>query len=250
VLKEELVCPVCAGACVLFDVMDFNKPCHEALIPSLGISGIPVYYARCEACGFCYAPALHAWPIEEFKARIYNEVYPRLDPDYLVKRPSDNAASLRAMFPNKPVTLRHIDYGGGHGLMADLLRGSGWDSISYDPFVDRDLAIEALGSFDLVTAFEVFEHVPDVQVLMARLRALLAPNGLILFSTLISDGHIQPGKRLDWWYVSPRNGHISLFSGKSLSVLARAQGFNRHSFSSGFHAFYDELPAWARHLFP
>jgi hypothetical protein len=41
------------------------------------------------------------------------------------------------------------------------------------------------GGFDLISAFEVFEHV-----------------------------NIRSGRRLDWWYASLRNGHISLYSRK------------------------------------
>jgi hypothetical protein len=33
-----------------------------------------------------------------------------------------------------------------------------------------------------------------------------------MFSTLLSDGNIKLGQKLTWWYASPRNGHISLFS--------------------------------------
>jgi SAM-dependent methyltransferase len=246
--KEQLVCSVCGGACALLDVMDFNKPCLEEVGASLGVSGIPVYYALCGACGFCFAPELYQWSLEEFEARIYNADYARLDPDYKEVRPRNNAAYLRAMFPDRSVAIRHLDYGGGNGYMAELLRQAGWNSRSYDPLADRGVTVSALGRFDLITAYEVFEHVPDVQALMSSLGELLAPNGLVLFSTLLSDGHIQSGRRINWWYASPRNGHISLFSRNSLATLARAHGLHFHSFSTGFHALFTEVPAWAGHL--
>ena len=100
----------------------------------------------------------------------------------------------------------------------------------------------------MITAFEVFEHVPDVRKLMLDLRLLLSENGIILFSTLLSDENIFVNKRIDWWYASPRNGHISLFSRNSLLVLAKNSGLNFGGFSVGFHVFYTKVPPWADHI--
>jgi SAM-dependent methyltransferase len=173
-----------------------------------------------------------------------------VDPDYLDARPRANATNLLSTFGSLPPSVRHLDYGGGGGLLVKLLCDSGWNSSTYDPFVDKGLDPARLGPFDLITAYEVFEHVPDVLQLMSNLRALLSPNGLVLFSTLVSDGNLHPGQRINWWYASPRNGHISLFSKKSLALLARDGGFNCASFSEGFHVFFTGIPPWASHLFP
>jgi 2-polyprenyl-3-methyl-5-hydroxy-6-metoxy-1,4-benzoquinol methylase len=104
-----------------------------------------------------------------------------------------------------------------------------------------------LGKFDLITAFEVFEHVPDVDMLMSDLRALLAPGGIVLFSTLLSDGQILQNRRLDWWYASPRNGHISLFSRASLVLLAKRHGYTYGDMNYLFHFLWTTIPDWAKH---
>jgi SAM-dependent methyltransferase len=210
--------------------------------------GIPVYYSLCGKCGFCFAPQLAQWKLEEFEERIYNDEYVLVDPDYVETRPRANAASLISMFGDRARSIKHLDYGGGSGLLVKLLNGSGWQSVSYDPFVDKAVNVEQLGQFDLITAFEVFEHVPDVQNLMSNLRILLSPNGLVLFSTLLSDGNIHRNQRLSWWYASPRNGHISLFSRNSLAILARNNRFDFGSFSDGFHVFFSSVPPWANHI--
>jgi SAM-dependent methyltransferase len=206
-----------------------------------------VGYTLCSNCGFCFAPQICAWPAETFERWIYNDTYVQVDPDYLGVRPQSNADVLVQLFPRTPVA-RHLDYGGGNGMLADILRGRGWDSSSYDPFLQRGQANESLGRFDLITAFEVFEHVPDVNALMRDLEQLRTPTGIVLFSTLVSDEEIRPNKPIKWWYAAPRNGHISLYSRKSLGLLANRMSLNFRSFSNNFHTLFRTVPAWAEHL--
>ncbi len=133
--------------------------------------------------------------------------------------------------------------------MSKLLSERGWQSLSYDPF-DEEGGGEALGKFSLVTAFEVFEHVPDPRGLMSALEGFLEPDGMVMFSTLISDGHLAPGRPLQWWYASPRNGHISLYTRDSLFYLGHGEGLSFGSFSNNLHAYWRVAPAWARHVLP
>lgn len=247
--KQNLPCPICGGSCSLLDVVDFNKSCEEASGKFLELAGEPVYYMLCSECGFCFAPELSAWPLAKFEQKIYNDEYVLVDPDYIEARPRANATHLVSMFGNLTPSVKHLDYGGGNGLLAKLLRESHWSSTSYDPFTDRAISVEQLGKFDLITAFEVFEHVPDVQKLMSNLKSLLSPNGLVLFSTLLTDGNIQSNQRITWWYASPRNGHISLFSSASLALLAQEAELNFGSFSPGFHVLFPNIiPSWADHI--
>jgi SAM-dependent methyltransferase len=155
---------------------------------------------------------------------------------------------LAAMFASKVLDIRHLDYGGGNGVLSAELFAAGWNSTSYDPFVDGPLRGD-LGRFNLVTSFEVFEHVPDVNHLIATLSSLVEEDGVVLFSTLLSDGSIARNQRVQWWYASPRNGHISLFSRRSLALLGAKEGFELVTFSPNLHAFWRRLPAWAAEIF-
>ena len=71
---------------------------------------------------------------------------------------------------------------------------------------------------------------------------------LILFSTLISDGQIAFGRKLTWWYASPRNGHISLFSTKSLNRWMSSKGLRVASMNANLHVACRTRPPWAAHL--
>jgi SAM-dependent methyltransferase len=248
-LQDALRCQVCGGTARLFDVVDFNKSCEEARGKFLPLSGAAVYYARCDGCGFCYAPEFRCWTREDFRRHIYNDSYSEIDPDYTGARPTAHASLLCNVFGRHAARFRHLDYGGGLGLLSRLLRAAAWNSSSYDPFIDTSGSIEALGRFDLITAFEVFEHAADPNALMRDLKTLLAPGGLVMLSTGLSDGRIVPGQRLNWWYASPRNGHISLFSGASLTALAGKFGLSVCSSSDSLHFLLSSIPEWAAHVF-
>ena len=247
-MQPQLPCPICDGTCAILGNVDFNKSCDERRGNYLPPAGVEVTYFLCRQCGFCFAPEFAKWRPEDFADKIYNIDYAQVDPDYYEARPREHAAMLISMFGERARGVRHLDYGGGLGLLSEMLRDSGWQSSSYDPFGDGAGRAQISQDFDLITAFEVFEHVPDVRRLVADIASLLAPEGLVLFSTLISDGRLKMGSRIDWWYASPRNGHVSLFSKDSLATLGASEGFTYGSFTENVHAFWKKVPPWAAHM--
>ena len=232
-------CPICDHDTAILDCVDFN------IYPEK--TGIPIYYNICSHCDFCFAPEMYKWSPEEFGKYVYNEFYIKVDPDYVYKRPADDAATIINRFGSVKDQIRHLDYGGGQGVMSSILRENGFDSIAYDPFVNKDVNLSDLGKFDLITSFEVFEHVPDVHHLMTTLGGLRKDDGVIYFSTLMSNGNIKRGERLHWWYAVPRNGHISLFSEKSLAIISEKYGLKLGHFNESRHLMWgDIVPEWAK----
>lgn len=244
----EIACPVCNNQAIPLDVVDFNKSCEEARGKFLPISGIPIYYYYCSSCSFAFAPEFAEWTEKDFLEKIYNDQYVEIDPDYLEARPQNNLQTLKKAFSEQKKFIRHLDYGGGNGKLSSLLKEDGWNSETYDPFPSGGVSLSDLGKFNLITAFEVFEHVPDIHVLMDNLTQLMSDDCLVLFSTLISDGNIKANNRINWWYASPRNGHISLFSKQALTLLGSRYTLNFGSFSDGFHCYCRQVPSWANHI--
>lgn len=228
-------CKVCGAPSPLFDVCDFMKNCEERRDPALGrpLSGVPIYYHRCPDCGFIFTAAFDGLSDAEMGALIYNDDYVRYDPDFREVRPQQMAQMVRGMIGDPLLArLSILDYGGGSGRLRDLLRQAGGRHVeSYDPYF-QDGAPQA--RFDLVLCFEVLEHSRDPRRLVSDLRRMLNPAGAIVFSTLLQPPDIaEQGAR--WWYIGPRNGHVSVFTGKSLRDGFAREGLDVLHGSNGMH---------------
>jgi len=244
---QILPCKICSAPSPLYGVVDFNKNCEAIRGLALPKSGVLVGYNRCPDCGFLFTPAFDGWGHEEYGQAIYNDEYAIVDPDYKQIRPAGNAGMLTKMFWADKGSLSLLDYGGGNGVLADTLARNGFQSAAtYDPFNPAFAELPAR-RFNIVSCFETLEHVPDPLAQIAAIAKCVADKGLVIFSTLVQPADFDK-EGLDWWYVGPRNGHISLFSKEALAQAWRRQGFSFGSFSSNLHIACRELPAFARHL--
>lgn len=233
-------CPICSYNSILLDSVDFNKSTINCI--DYQPSGVLITYHYCERCGFTWAPEFNSWSDNDFLIKIYNDDYINVDSDYIKERPEANATFLLNSFKEMD-KIKHLDYGGGNGVLTNCLKQKGWNSTSYDPF-PKNTGMKKLGKFDFITAFEVFEHVPNVNQLMVNILTLMHINSFILFSTLVSD-NIEPKDKTTWWYTAPRNGHISLFTKKSLIILADRYGLKFESQNYNLHCFYKKtIPSW------
>ncbi len=240
-------CKICGAPAPLYGVVDFHRSCDIPDGKRLPLSSLPVYYRRCVACGFLFTDAFDDWSDTEFKTHIYNDGYLALDPDYVAKRPRSNADVIERLFGAHKAQIRVLDYGGGNDVLCSALRSAGYPvAVTYDPFT-AEYACRPEGTFDLVTCFETLEHMPDPLAGIAAMLASLAEPGLVLFSTLLQPPDFDR-TGVNWWYVGPRNGHVSLFSRNALALAWRRHGYQTASFNDNLHLAFRTLPEFARHL--
>ncbi len=228
-----IACKICGAATELQGCVDAGRSCERHRGRFLPLSGTPVYYHRCLQCGFVFTVAFDAWSSDDFRRNIYNEGYAEADPDYADGSRARANAVLTENAMGQLGATRVLDYGGGNGALAAVLRAKGLDAQSWDPIADRDRPAPAAGTFDLVTALEVFEHTATPLETAAHALSMLRPNGRLFFSTLLMDG--LPRQATDHWYIAPRNGHISLHTRASLHRLFDRLGWTVNCLNHNLH---------------
>jgi SAM-dependent methyltransferase len=227
--RQTVPCKICGSGAHFFDVVDFYKSCSQPEIYPFGASGIPVTYYRCSVCSFAFTPFFDDWTPQDFARFVYNDDYSKVDGDYSGIRPKRDAATIAQRLHDFS-HLNILDYGSGSGVFADHLRACGFKLVSsYDPFSSPK---RPRGQFDVITCFEVLEHTVSPRATLSDVASFLDPEGCVIFST-----GIQPSTmgeiRANWWYVAPRNGHVSIYSLNSLARLGAATGLSLHEGSGG-----------------
>lgn len=245
------VCKICAHETVDAGICDFNKSGNDhfegrRLFPEPS-QDVPHY--RCVNCGFVFTDFFDEWTAEDFKSRVYNDQYHLADPPFETDRPARLAAFLDELLNPLGRDISLLDYGGGRGQMVRNLKAYGFESaVSYDPFYEENPVDISNRQFDVVTCFEVVEHIPDQHDFFKTLLSHVAPQGVCLFSTLLVPEDRSTQEMADWWYICPRNGHLSFHTKDSLNLLIRQHGMSYTPLSNVMHLAANEDSVLAKHI--
>lgn len=158
----------------------------------------------------------------------------------------DEAARNLALLQKHARPGRLLDVGCSTGLFLTAAKQAGWQARGVEYSADssrvarevygQDVVTGALepgmfepGSFDVVTFWDVIEHVPDPVYTLGVAAELLAPGGLMVLKTPNVDGlypktSLALASRLGFWGHPEPPGHLFQFSEKTLSRLAAGAG--------------------------
>jgi hypothetical protein len=182
------------------------------------LGSLEISYYRCQACGFVQTEEPY------WLERAYEQPISNIDLGIISRNIAlgDTASAVISMlFDGRG---RFLDWGGGYGILVRLMRDRGFDFYWRDPFCDNLFAQgfewpEGTRT-ELVTAFEVLEHLPRPAEDVAHM-AEIADN-LLVSTLLLPEPAPAPG---DWWYYALEGGqHVSFYSRRSLTVLASQLG--------------------------
>jgi SAM-dependent methyltransferase len=224
-------CPVCGGEDLR---MAFEEPPYRVL--------------RCVQCGtgvvsprLAEPESLYAdgsyWRSETPRTLGYQD-YRGAEPLYL----KTFRRRLGFVLGDRPRHGRALDVGCAAGFCMQVLRELGFEAHGVE--VSETIASHAVerfgfdtvhvgtldsapyesGTFELITLWDVIEHVPDPCALLSRARELLAPDGLLVVETQNIDSAFARtlGHR---WHHYKHAEHIYHFVPSSLRQLLEAAGF-------------------------
>lgn len=208
------------------------------------VSTVLVPYFACTNCGFVFTNHMDNWTAEDFQRNIYNNDYAMIDPpipgrvNVLLQETPSYLMGLHIArhFEGSQNRIRILDYGAGGdpGPTGQALMDSGFMVDSYEPY--RANCRNPEGKYDLIICIEVLEHCHDLGRLREFFPEHLSMDGLIWIQTLLHP-HPTPERILDSWYIAPRNGHISIHTLWSLTLLFNSMGMNLAVMAQGTFAF-------------
>ncbi|RQO72444.1 hypothetical protein DBR43_14720 [Pedobacter sp. KBW06] len=194
-----------------------------------------VKYYRCLDTGFVQTEEPY-W-LEE----AYSSAITKLDIGMLSRNEVVRDKTLKILPRHFDANKRFLDYAGGYGIFTRLMRDKGYDYYHSDIYCQNifaeyfDLAnCPQQDNFELVTAFEVLEHLVNP---MEEIRTMLALSDNLLFTTELQPEEMQ-NNLSDWWYIVPETGqHIALYTEKSLHFIAKELGLHCYSDGVNTHLF-------------
>jgi SAM-dependent methyltransferase len=184
-------------------------------------------------------------------------------PDFITQRLDEIVAEFAGYRQNG----RLLDVGFGAGTLLEAARRAGWQSFGVDVAERavehaRGLGFEVFcgtlqeagypeNYFDVVTASELLEHLPNPQEVLLEIARVLHPGGLLWLTTPNGRGVSAQMLGLKWSAVSPPE-HLQLFSRiGSKKMLAAAglrevrvvtEGVNPYELLHGFRAGSQQTP--------
>ncbi|WP_421656586.1 class I SAM-dependent methyltransferase [Leptothermofonsia sp. ETS-13] len=187
-----------------------------------------VDYFQCSECGLVQTEEPY-W-LEE----AYLEAIAPSDVGLVFRNQLSSAIASNVIFNLFDHEKNLLDYGGGCGLFVRLMRDLGYDFYWHDKYCKNLFAkgFEADSishpSYELVTAFEVFEHLVNP---IDEIGSILKSSQNILFSTTLLPP--ESPKLEDWSYYALHEGqHIVIYTMQALRVIANR--FQLRLYSNGF----------------
>jgi SAM-dependent methyltransferase len=198
--------------------------------------------AECGSCGARYIP-------QGVELPRYDEAYfaaGRSDAGY--GGYLDDSALVQANFARRvewflPLTAgrRLLDVGAAYGFLLAAAHKAGFVALGVEPapqcaeFARRELGVEIRTgsieevslepeSFDVVTMFDVIEHLEDPAAVVRRVRSLLRPGGLLVVETGDVDASLARALGSNWYFYDPPQ-HVTFFGRRSLEALLVRSGF-------------------------
>lgn len=204
-----MICNICSGQ----SIEAFSK---------IVLGQFKVKYYRCDSCFFIQTEDPY-WLNEAYSSGAISALDVGIMSRNLLLL-NKTSKILRKIFSDFTF-FSALDYGGGEGIFVRLMRDNGFNFYRQDLHADNLYAryfdikdLPANHKFNLLTAFEVFEHLPDP---IEEITKMFNYSDIILMSTELQPS-IDISELKDWWYFVPETGqHISFYTENAFQEIAK-----------------------------
>jgi len=214
-MKSYDKCKICGNK----NVSVFNKKI---------LNKYQISYYQCSSCGFIQTEKPY-WLNEA-----YSDAITSTDIGLINRNINYSNALEQVIYKNFNYKKRFLDYGGGYGMFTRIMRDKGFDFYHLDKYCQNLFAKHFTcddikphkRKFELITAFEVMEHIYDP---ISLLDEIFSMTNTFIFSTVTIP---ETNNIKNWWYLGTEHGqHLSFYSLKSLETLAKK--YKKNYFNSG-----------------
>lgn len=219
--------------------------CRKPILRYLRKNGYWIY--RCPVCHLCETDLKKDY--EKFVKEFYSEGYYEGDPtrsaysDYEHDKPIivANMHKFLSFFDGAHSQRKLLDVGCAFGYFVELALSQGYNAYGFDPSSfaagkARTLVGESRiqegtiaevrypkQSFDIITMFDVFEHLQDPMRDMAKLASLLKPDGVIIIATGDTKSLAARVLKRRWTFFIPPQ-HMFFFNRNNVTTLLHEAG--------------------------
>ncbi|MDM8561534.1 class I SAM-dependent methyltransferase [Candidatus Parabeggiatoa sp. HSG14] len=162
----------------------------------------------------------------------------------LVKRREQTMKTVSKLLSKRYSEIRLLDVGCSNGAFIWIAKQLGIKAEGVEPAVKAAKAATELGlkvhlgfleniklpenAFDVITLFEVIEHISNPMVLLAECYRILCPGGILVIGTGNTNSWTRRilKSRWDFFDIHQHGGHINFYNPNSMAVLANNTGFS------------------------
>ncbi len=234
----------------------------EAMTPLFVKNGYPIVQ-----CQQCRLQSVHPMPTsEELTAHYQREAYFHGESSQGYREYTAMRKALLPLFRRRigqintllPQKGRLLDFGCAAGYFLEVAQQQGWEVAGVElsaqmaalarerlhaPVENTLNAVE--GTFDVITLWEVIEHLPQPVHTLTELHRRLRPHGVLMLSTP-NTGHWQAQREPDAWEGYRPPSHLLFFTASTLRKALEVAGFQDVEITR--RAPLPPLPVWLRRV--